>query len=423
MLLRTLVRSSSASVLLPLLVGFVLLALGDDLSAWVTPHYWPSATGSAAFAQPFVSAACAAAAAWEGARLTKGRVFEQASVRGPVGITIPVLAPVLAMGVAGVLVALFTSAVAADVPLGLPHFGILAAIVAMLVANTLVGYIIGRVLPGVLAAPLALIGSFFVTAYPASWSVFWLRYLVGGGLSGCCSVDTSVDSRALAATIIFAAAVSAAALTLIYYRGRAVPLCMAAVLVGTGFGIAWSVARDLGPEPVQERATAGLICDSTSQPEVCLWPEVEDPETVRREARAAATRLTRAGVKLPQTLTMAARPGPDALKLGIGPTAAREGAVAGGVASGLLPEPPPCALDGAPYPAAPAAGPIAAWLYVTAGVPAETVAGRFGPQEGALAQRVTKLPADEQLAWYERNRKALGSCNTPAPLSIAGITK
>ncbi|MFJ3900365.1 hypothetical protein [Streptomyces sp. NPDC090025] len=188
MLLRTVLRSSSATVLLPLLVGFVFLALGDDLSAWVTPHYWASATGGAAFALPFVAAACAASAAWEGARLAKGRVFDQAPVRGPLGITIPVLVPVAAMGVLGILVALFTAATAADVPLGLPHFGILAVATAVLVANTLAGSIVGLVMPGVLAAPLALIGSFFMNAYPASWGVFWLRHLVGGGLSSCCAV-------------------------------------------------------------------------------------------------------------------------------------------------------------------------------------------------------------------------------------------
>ncbi|MFE0778482.1 hypothetical protein [Streptomyces sp. NPDC058861] len=419
MLLRTIVRSSSATVLLPLLIGFVFLALGDDLSAWVTPHYWPSATGSAAFALPFVSAACAAAAAWEGARLTKGRVFGQASVRGPVLIALPVLLPVLVMGLLGLFVALLTSAVAADVPPGLPHLGILAVLVAMLVANTLVGYIVGRVLPGVLAAPLALIGSFFVTAYPASWSIFWPRYLVGGGLSSCCSVDTTIDSRALAGAAVFAAAVSCAALVLIRFRGGAAPLAMAAALVGCGLGTSWAIVRDLGPEPLQSRATHALVCSDTEQPQVCLWPEVENAETVRQEARAATERLTKAGLRLPPTLTMAAQPDKGALKLGIAPDA-RTADIAGGVASGLLPQPPACALQGTPYPAGAAAGPLAAWLYATAGVPAETVAGRFGPQEGALAQQVRRLPRDKQLAWYEKNRAAMRSCNTPPHLGIPG---
>ncbi|MER5739798.1 hypothetical protein ACH4Q7_08605 [Streptomyces roseolus] len=419
MLLRTVVRSSPATILLPLVAGFVFLALGDDLSAWVTPHYWPSATGSAAFALPFVAAACAAAAAWEGARLTKGHVFDQPTVRGPLAIAFPVLLPVLAMGLLGILVALLTSATAADVPLGLPDFGILAAVAAMLVAHTLVGYVLGRVLPRVLAAPVALIGSFFIGAYPASWSTIWLRYLVGGGLSNCCSIDTSVDPRALAGTIIFATAVAGAALLLIYRGGKAVPLTVACTLVAGGVFGTWLFARDLGADPLQARATDALVCDDTKQPKVCLWPEVENPQMVRREARVAAARLTTAGVHLPGTLTMAAHPEPGELKLGIAPDVSKAG-IAEGVASGLLPSPPECALNGDPYPAAVAAGPLAAWLYATAGVPDEAVAGRFGTQEGSLAKKVRQLAPGKQLAWYQQNRAALASCHTPPPLKVSG---
>ncbi|MBP2584663.1 hypothetical protein J3A78_005141 [Streptomyces sp. PvR006] len=420
MLLRTAFRLSPATILLPLLVAFVVLALGDDLSAWVTPRYWPSATGSAAFALPFVAAACAAAAAWEGARLTKGRVFDQAAVRRPLGIALPVLLPVLMMGLLGILVALIISATAANVPLGLPDFGILAAVSAMLVAHTLVGYILGRVIPRVLAAPVALIGSFFVGAYPASWSIIWLRYLVGGGLSNCCSIDTSVDPRALTGTALFAAGVSGAAVMLIHYGARAVPLAAAFTLVASGVLATWLVARDVDADPLQARATDALVCEDTKQPKVCLWPEVEDPQMVLQEARAAAARLTAAGVHVPDTLTMAAHPDSGALKLGITPDVHKED-IAGGVASGLLPSPPACAINGDPYPAAVAAGPLAAWIYATAGVPEQAVAGRFGAQEGNVAAKVRKLPTDKQLAWYKQNRAALASCNTPPPMTIAGV--
>ncbi|MGW6539663.1 DUF7224 domain-containing protein [Streptomyces sp. NPDC055051] len=419
MLLRTVLRSSPATVLLPLVAGFVFLALGDDLSAWVTPHYWASATGSAAFALPFVAAACAAAAAWEGARLAKGQVFNQPAVRGPLAITLPVLLPVLVMGLLGILVALFISTTAADVPLGLPDFGILAAVVAMLVAHTLVGYVLGRVVPRVLAAPVALIGSFFVGAYPASWNIIWLRYLVGGGLSNCCSIDTSVAPQALAGPIFFATAVSGAAILLLCRGRKVVPLTVASTLIICGGFATWLVARDLPADPLQARSTDALICDDTAQPKVCLWPEVEDRPMVHQQARAAAARLRAAGVPLPDTLTMAARPAPGELKLGIAPDA-RVAELPGGVASGLLPSPPTCALNGDPYPAAAAAGPLAAWLYATAGVPDQALAGRFGEQEGKLAEKVRKLPPGKQLRWYQQNRAALASCNTPPPLNVSG---
>ncbi|WP_031069384.1 DUF7224 domain-containing protein [Streptomyces sp. NRRL S-118] len=417
MRLRTLVRSSSATVLLPLLIGFILLALGDDLTAWVTPHYWTSVTGSAAFALPFVAAACAGSAAWEGARLAKGQVFGHAPVRNPVAITLPLLLPVVAAGLLGILAALVTAAVAADVSFGLPQPGILAAVAAVLIANALVGSIIGRIMPGVLAAPLALIGSFVATAYPASWNVPWLRHLVGGGLSSCCSVDTSIDGRALLGTIVFTAGISAAALILIRFRGSVIPLTVAGVCFAGSLTGAWLLVRDLGSEAVQGRATSELACENTGRHQICLWPEVENAAQVRQDTSTAAEKLEQAGVPVPHTLTMAARPQPGAAKLGIAPDARPE-EIPAGIASGLLPQPPTCALNGRPYPAGDAAVLMEAWLQTTAGTSMHTVKARFDPETVRLLQKLRALSPKQQLAWYERNHHAMSACDTKPQLNI-----
>lgn len=417
MLVRTVIRSSSATLVLPFLIGFVFVALGDDLSAWVTAHYWPSATGNATFALPFVGAACAAVAAWEGARLHRGGVFDQAPVRSPLAITVPILMPVAAMGLLGMTAALLTSAAAADVGIGLPHLGITLVAAGVLLANTLAGHLIGRTMPGVLAAPLALIGAFFLNAYPSSWSTYWLRHVVGGGLDSCCSVDAVIDQRAIVSGGVFAAAVCLAALFLIHRRGGTIAVAAALVLTAGGFGAAGYIARDLTADAVQPRPTSALICDG-NQPTICLWPEVEDRDMVQRESRKALARLKQAGIRVPTTLTMAAKPEAGATKLGI-PTNLRANDVPAGVASGLLPEPPACALKGDPYPAAAAASPVAAWLYTTAGEPAQAVEGRFGPQEAALAQKVRKQPRAAQLDWYERNMQAMKSCRTQPQLTLA----
>ncbi|WP_432093273.1 DUF7224 domain-containing protein [Streptomyces sp. bgisy100] len=418
MLLRTVIRSSSATFLLPFLLGFVFVALGDDLSAWGTAHYWPSATGRATFALPFVSAACAGTAAWEGARLRRGRVFDQAPVRGPLAVTLPLLLPVAALGLLGMLAALVISAAAADVGSGLPHLGILLVAGGVLVANTLAGYLVGRVIPGVLAAPLALIGGFFFNAYPSAWSVFWLRHLVGGGLDSCCSVDATVDPRALWSAGVFATAVCLAAIAVIHFRGRSGALAMAVALMTVGFGLAAYIAKDLGPEPVRARADDALICQGGGRPRICLWPELDDRAMVQRETHKAVGRLEQAGVRVPGTLTMAAHPGAGAAKLGI-PSNPQPGDIPGGVASGLLPEPPACALNGAPYPAGHALGPVAAWLHTTAGEPVSAVAGRFGQPDAALAQQVLRQPRAAQVAWFQRNVTAMRSCGTQPQLRIA----
>ncbi|MFE9659199.1 hypothetical protein [Streptomyces sp. NPDC005955] len=410
MLLRTALRSSAATWALPFLIGFVLLALGDDLSSWVTVGYWPSATANATFALPFVNAVCAGVAAWEVARFTRGRVFDQTAARGPLAITAPVLLPVAVLGLLALLAALFTSVSAAGVGPGLPQPGVLLVMVGLLLANILVGSVVGRVLPGVLAAPLALVGSFVVNAYPAALTLWWPRHLVAGGLDGCCAVDETLDPSALWSAGAFAASVSLGALALIRFRGRLPALLTALALTAGGTALAAHLARDLTDTVVRPRPPAALHCTG-SRPTVCLWPEVRHPATVHRATRTVVARLERAGVPVPDTLTMAARPGPGASKLGI-PTDATAADVPAGVASGLLPEPPACALRGAPYPAADAELPLAAWLYATAGEPHPVVAGRFGAPEAALARKVRDQPRDVQLAWYERNRAALTTCGT-----------
>ncbi|MFI2214897.1 hypothetical protein [Streptomyces sp. NPDC020141] len=418
MLLRTLVRSSAATLVLPLLVGFVFLALSDDLSNWVTAHYWLSATGSSTFALPFVSAACAAVAAWEGARLNRGRVFAQAPVRGSWAITLPMLLPVMVMGLVAMGAALLISVMAAGLGAGVPHPGMLLVVTGVLASNILVGHLLGRVMPGVLAAPLALIGSFFLNAYPSSWSIYWLRHLVGGGLDSCCSVDSTVDERAVLSALVFTTGVCLGAALLVHRRGGMAALTAAVLLTAGGFATAAYIARDLTSEPVLPRATSALRCEG-DRPQICLWPEVSDQGMVRREARTVVARLERAGIPAPHTLTMAARPPAGALKLGI-PANPRAEDIPAGIASGLLPEPPACALDGEPFPAGIAAAPVASWLYATAGEPAQANAGRFGERETAFAQKVRKQPLAVQTDWYERNMKAMRHCGTQPQLGLAG---
>ncbi|WP_431042508.1 DUF7224 domain-containing protein [Streptomyces sp. P1-3] len=419
MLLRTVVRLSSATRILPFLAAFVALALGDDMTEWVTPRYWPSVTGSASNALGFVGAACAASAAWEGGRLRRARVVDQAAVRSPLAIALPLLLPVFVMGVVGMGVALLVTATAADVGIGMPHLGILAVEAVLLAANTLVGYVLGRLLAPVLAVPVALITSFVATAFPVSWDILWVRHLVGGGLIDCCNLDQSVDVRALVSAGVFGTAVCLAAVVLIHYR-RSAPAAIAAVaLAAGGFAGGAASARGMGAEPLVSRPTSELACDD-GRPRICLWPEMEGQAAmIRTEARKAAERLRQVGVEVPATLTMADRPGAGESKLAIGPDTDADD-VRIGVAAGLTPQAPACAEEGEPYPAEIASGPVGAWLSLTAGASPRGVANRVIPPELALAQHVMKQPRHVQLDWYERNVKAMGSCNARPQLRIGG---
>ncbi|MFK0017160.1 hypothetical protein [Streptomyces sp. NPDC091027] len=418
MLLRTIVRSSSATWLLPLLALFVVTALGDDLTTWVTPLYWPSATGTATFAQPFIAAACAAAGAWEGARLHRGRVFDQGPVRSPLAITFPAILPVVVMGLLALLVAFATTAAAANLGLGLPDLGILAVSAAILIANTLAGAVLGRVLPGVLAAPLALIVAFIANAYPASWNIRWIRHLIASSLDSCCAVDQVIDPRALWSGAVFALVVSGAALILIHFRSTLPAAATAVALVFSGVGIAAYLARDVEYDPVVARPASELVCDNGA-PRVCLWPELKaQADTITTGARAATHRLAKAGLTIAPTLTMAPEPGPGESKLGI-PTQPTSSDLAAGVASGLLPQPPTCALNGEAYPAAAAHGPVSAWLYAKATGEAHLGKGRFDPRDVAfVTEKVLSQPEDVQLDWYQRNTAAMTSCADNPPIDL-----
>ncbi|WP_062008236.1 DUF7224 domain-containing protein [Streptomyces hygroscopicus] len=419
MLLRTLVRVSSGTRLLPLLAGFIVIALGDNLSEWVTPHYWLSATGTASLALSFVGPACAGAGAWEGSRLRRARISDQNAVRSPLAIAFPLLLPVFVMGVAGMTAALLVSAAAADVGLGMPNTGILAVEAVLLAANTLVGFILGRQWAPIIAVPATLIASFIANAYPASWSIVWIRHLVGGGLQDCCGLDQSLDVWALVSAGAFGTAVCLSAAVLIQYRKATPAVIAAAALLAGGFAGGAASAHGIGADPVTSRPAGDLMCDH-GQPRICLWPEMDHQASmIRTASRKAVAKLRQAGVAVPTTLTMADRPGPGETRLAIGPGISDAG-VPTGVAAGLLPDSPACAANGEPSPATDAYGPVGAWLSLTAGASPRTLTIRVAPSELALAQHVLKQPRQTQLAWYERNTRAMRSCNATPQLSING---
>ncbi|WEH33293.1 hypothetical protein PZB75_07815 [Streptomyces sp. AM 4-1-1] len=409
MLLRTLFRSSAATYVIPLLVVFVLLAIGHDLTSWTTDHYWPSATGSSTYALPFVSTICAGLGAWEGARLSRGGVFGHPHVRSPLGVSAPVLTLVVAGGAITCLVALCLSANAAAVGWGSPDWGILAVELLVVTSNTLVGYCIGRRWTAVLSVPAVLVSAFVANAYPASWNILWIRHLVGGGLSACCGTDQVLNVWAVWSAVAFTLGIVLACVTVISFDAtrKALVSGLLLVLVGTGVGTAF--AHGLSSEPLVARPDSDLRCESVAGLKVCLWPEVRDPAMVRSQASRVVRSLHEAGVSTPDVLTMAAHASGKEAKLGISP-GARQQDISAGVVSGLLPPTPACAARQS-YPAAEAAAPVAAWMLLTAGATVETTTRHTGTEATALAQKIRSLPSETQTIWYRVNFQAMGACD------------
>ncbi|MEU9102600.1 hypothetical protein [Streptomyces sp. NPDC048361] len=418
MRIRTMLRSSSALIVLPIVVVFVLAAIGTDMTSWTTAGYWPSATGSSTYALPFISTACAAMGAWEGARLTRGHVFSQVSVRSPLSISASVLVPVLAAGVIASLASLLLAAGSAGVGAGLPDLGILAAELVLLLANTLVGFCIGHRLPALISVPACLVGAFIVNAFPVSWSVLWLRHLVGGGLRGCCALDQVPDSHAVWSALLFAGGLSAACLVIINWRHLRPVFGVALAILIAGTGGAVATAHGLQADAASPRPQAALDCERGTATTVCLWPEVTNASTIRSETQKAVSKLQAFGIITPTTFTMVARPTAQEAKLGIGPNAGAQD-VPPGVVGGLLPQPPACASQG-PYPAGEAVGPVAAWLMLTAGASENTLTVKAGPDATKLAHQIALMPKTEQLRWYAVNTAAMKTCTTKPQLIPVG---
>ncbi|MFD8978469.1 hypothetical protein [Streptomyces sp. NPDC059564] len=421
MMLRTLLRSSAAVYVIPFLILFVMSAIARDLTAWTTAGYWPSATGSSLHSLPFICTISAGLAAWEGARLTQGKVFGQTAARSPLAITAPVLAPVVAGALLTSLAALLLSADAAGVSAGLPDLHMLLAVVLMVVMNTLLGFCAGLRWRAVISVPVVLVGAFFLNAYPVSWSILWIRHLIGGGLADCCAVDQVLDGRAVWPVVLFTGGLILACLMGINSRTtpRTIAAMTASVIIGTGLAVA--VAIPIPVTPVADRPTGGLVCEKAADTTVCLWPEVENPDKIRPTVNTVRHKLTNAGIETSATFTMAATTRNGEAKLGI-TTKPRGADVVAGVALSLMPAVPACAADG-PYPAAPAQPPTAAWLLVTAGMPAEALSGRFDPPTLDLVNRIRTLPREEQQAWYRFNNEAMRGCTTKAQITPAALTR
>ncbi|MER6316479.1 hypothetical protein ABT237_22295 [Streptomyces sp. NPDC001581] len=420
MRLRTQMRSSAAVYVIPLLILFIMTAIGRDLTAYTTAYYWPSATGSSLHSLHFICTISAGLAAWEGARLTQGNVFGQTVARSPLAIAAPVLAPVVLGAVLTYLTALLLSADAADAGMGVPDLSILLVVTLMIAMNTLLGFCAGLRWRAVISVPVVLVGAFFLNAYPASWSILWLRHLVGGGLADCCSVDQVVDTRALWPAALFAGGIIVACLAGITYRRspRTIAAMTASVVIGTGLAVVTAIPIPV--IPVADRPAGELVCEEESGTTVCLWPEVHHPEKIRPAVAAVRQKLADVGIETSKVFTMAATPERGEAKLGVD-TKPRGVDVVAGVALSVVPPVPACAEKGA-YPAGKAQPPTAAWLLLTAGLPAEGLQGRFDPTTVDLVNRIRTLPLDEQRSWYQYNSQAMRDCSTKPQITPAALS-
>ena len=180
----------------------------------------------------------------------------------------------------------------------------LIALAGLTVAgSSAVGQALGRALPEVVAAPVALLGSYVVLAFPRSFGdPLWLRHLAF--VDSCCNSPDQVSPRVLAAIATLASAtVAAALLTTLRGRRRAPGLLAAAVALGLAWNLSTSLVDDLDWSPATPRA-GQTRCEPSGHGEVCVWPEntAALPDLAAAWATLQAT-AQKHGLDLPTTVS------------------------------------------------------------------------------------------------------------------------
>ncbi|MEU7568968.1 hypothetical protein [Streptomyces fradiae] len=277
----------------------------------------------------------------------------------------------------------------------------------VVVAHTAMGYVAGLVLPRLLAMPVALLVSGLWMAFPGTLDTFWVRQLNGRNLIQCCSLDQSVDPRAIAAPALVALGLIAAALILVRMRPL-VGRTLAAVVIAAAITAGAFLAMPLGYHAASARDASALSCDAGT-PVVCLWPEQrEDTKYIREWTSEAAQRLAAAGVEVaPRITLLSAHP-------------EREETLAVVAMSAIPQQPPACATAGE-WPGHTAQGPLMAWLILSAGADQRFVQGSHTVEDMRTVREVRKLPQPDQLRWFERNAATLRNCVEQPQLQPGGF--
>lgn len=212
--------------------------------------------------------------------------------------------------------------------LGWPGFGVLGVYAAILWAVLCWGLALGTWFRGWIAAPAILVATFLVLGFPPAMYPLWLRHMFG--ISSCCNIDQTVDTRVVWASICVALGSALAALLVarsspaVTMRPRRLPgalMVAAAVQVTALLGGAILVS-DMASEPTIARPGQPECRPASGVISLCVWPEHEQAraeyapvlaavERVERRVGLAPTKVfTEKGIRdSVSTASMVARPG------------------------------------------------------------------------------------------------------------------
>ncbi|MEU9122939.1 hypothetical protein AB0C96_24265 [Streptomyces sp. NPDC048506] len=374
--------------------------------------YWSTSISKASHLLFLVAPICAACGAWEGHRAKSARTHEGAPARSALRIAFNSLLPVFAAGATGMALAVLLLYPGS----WFPFFSSITLLPAMwlvsIIGYSFGGYVLGLSLPNAVALPLAIAVSYMAMAYPPAMEPFWLRHLTGGGINNCCSVNQTLDIRAIMTPMILMGCVILACLLLVHLGRSILTVVMALTVISGGIYGGVAMVHHMTAIPGVDRSDSR--CEGNA-PQLCLFPEQEDKrQEILESARSTYQALRTAGLHPPGTLSTSGNPSPS-VRLDLDArTSTREMplTIAGGMISHSLPR---CAQDGS-YPGADAYKPLQAWLSLAGGMSAQELSrGGVDSEALALASSTRKLPKQDQLSWYRYNLASTYSCST-APL-------
>jgi hypothetical protein len=431
MRIRTIIRVTPGAWMTPMMVILALWYVQQSILPGREP-YALGLTSRAMNALGLITPFCAAAGAWEGARIRRSRVWDLAPARR----TIFAAAWLIAPAVVGGMVAFLASVELVLVREGLwfPHPVPLLVALSVMVAQVTAGLGVGLILPRLVAVPTVAMVSFLSFVIPRLVPIGWPRHLNGTSIELCCPSTEVLAPSVVMASVMFSAGILVCGLVLISQRdrerrtiSRAIAPIVVAAVIGAGL-----TARH--PSPADPRMDRATVCATSDDVEVCAWPDHAGQVDRAAVLATQATRRWRAiGIQTPTVFREGAiRPGEDAVPITLTGRLLDDRELESTLASGMVPTPPPCAADG-PYPAAVAYPFLMLW-FSTVIDPSRSMLEQMPMDEipsediypdapssamipiRSLVESILSEPTSDQVAWVERNRTSMRGCDTNAPL-------
>lgn len=290
----TILRTSSATWILPLAIGVTLFYYHVSFS-----YDYPASRGIIPYSPEVVSFALNPAAslayatassmsAWEAGRLQRDRVWEAAPVRSRVAIASRLLLPVVCVSWLMLLLPVTMGSVQEGVALTPASFPLLAMTLTVSLAHAVIGFGIGNVVPRLIATPALALGVFYLVAASASsGEQMWPRHL-SGEFHGVLPFGTQLTWNALYPHVLCAGGVAAGIFVCLFtprksaFTRRATPVigtCTALIAVSISI---FSV-KDWNHTPPLSVGHARMNC-AGENPRVCV-PEAGgvNPVMTRKE--------------------------------------------------------------------------------------------------------------------------------------------